>query len=227
MRFTTYCKYHPELADAVNLQGLLDQLERLPAAERLCRRLALVLARRHARWRALDGRAQAGHPPGPDGLGPAHARHAQGAPRRVHRRRRAGQGDRARAGRAARQDRPAPDRRGLPQRHPAAPGAPGLPVDVRPRRPGALGGAAGPVQPDREGHRLPRLQDAQEPARQRRQVELRRARHALPRHRGRGGGREQAVRVRRRAQPRRPGHAHQRASPARGSACRSTSSTAT
>ncbi len=26
MRFTTYSKYHPELADAVNLQGLLDQL---------------------------------------------------------------------------------------------------------------------------------------------------------------------------------------------------------
>ena len=89
-------------------------------------------------------------------------------------------------------------------------GAPGLPVDVRPRRPGALGGAAGAVQPDREGHRLPRLQDAQEPARQRRQVELRRARHALSRHRDRGRGREQAVRVRRRAQPRRPRDAHQR-----------------
>jgi Ca-activated chloride channel family protein len=26
MRFTTYSKYHPELADAVNLQSLLDQL---------------------------------------------------------------------------------------------------------------------------------------------------------------------------------------------------------
>ena len=26
MRFTTYSKYHPELADEVNLQGLLDQL---------------------------------------------------------------------------------------------------------------------------------------------------------------------------------------------------------
>ena len=26
MRFTTYTKYIPELADAVNLQGLLDQL---------------------------------------------------------------------------------------------------------------------------------------------------------------------------------------------------------
>ncbi|HEY0351531.1 MAG TPA: hypothetical protein VGC48_05385, partial [Gemmatimonadales bacterium] len=26
MRFTTYSKFHPELADAVNLQGLLDQL---------------------------------------------------------------------------------------------------------------------------------------------------------------------------------------------------------
>ena len=26
MRFTTYSKYHPELADTVNLQGLLDQL---------------------------------------------------------------------------------------------------------------------------------------------------------------------------------------------------------
>src|SRR5919108_4174470 len=26
MRFTTYSKYHPEMADAVNLQGLLDQL---------------------------------------------------------------------------------------------------------------------------------------------------------------------------------------------------------
>src|SRR5687767_13829985 len=26
MRFTTYSKYHPDLADAVNLQGLLDQL---------------------------------------------------------------------------------------------------------------------------------------------------------------------------------------------------------
>ena len=26
MRFTTYSKYHPELGDAVNLQGLLDQL---------------------------------------------------------------------------------------------------------------------------------------------------------------------------------------------------------
>ena len=26
MRFTTYSKYHPELADAVNLQELLDQL---------------------------------------------------------------------------------------------------------------------------------------------------------------------------------------------------------
>src|SRR5215208_3792117 len=25
MRLTTYSKYHPELADAVNLQGLLDQ----------------------------------------------------------------------------------------------------------------------------------------------------------------------------------------------------------
>ena len=26
MRYTTYSKFHPELADAVNLQGLLDQL---------------------------------------------------------------------------------------------------------------------------------------------------------------------------------------------------------
>src|SRR5215510_14857595 len=26
MRYTTYSKYHPELADAVNLQSLLDQL---------------------------------------------------------------------------------------------------------------------------------------------------------------------------------------------------------
>jgi Ca-activated chloride channel family protein len=26
VRFTTYSKYHPELADGVNLQGLLDQL---------------------------------------------------------------------------------------------------------------------------------------------------------------------------------------------------------
>ena len=43
--------------------------------------------------------------------------------------------------------------------------------------------------------------------------QLRGPRHPLPRHRGRGRGGEQAVRVRRRAQPRRAGHPHQRDRP--------------
>ena len=92
MRFTTYSKYHPELADAVNLQGLLDQLgdfllqsgfaggspsfwhDDMPDGERS------MDALRQAILQALMDSGQ---------LTPGHA---QGAPRRVHRRRRAGQG---------------------------------------------------------------------------------------------------------------------------------------
>ena len=125
-------KYHPELADAVNLQGLLDQLERLPAAERAspaARRRsgtttcptasARMDALRQAILQALMDSGQ---------LTPEMLKVLRGESTG---RRRAGQGDRARAQRAARQDRPAPHRRGLPQRDS---GRRRLPVDVRPRR---------------------------------------------------------------------------------------------
>ena len=195
--------------------GSARPARRLPAPVGIRRRVAVVLARRGERGRTVARLAAAGDPPRPDGLRAADRRHAEGAARRLHRRCRAGPGAGAGAERAARPHRAAADRRRLSQRRPATPGAAGLPVHVRARRPGALGRAAGAVQPDREGHRLSRLQDAEEPARQRGQVELRRARHPLPRHR-RGGRRgEQALRVRRRAEPRRPGDAHQRDRPRR------------
>ena len=127
------------------------------------------------------------------------------------------QGDRAPARRAARQDRPAADRRGLPQRRARRRRCPqGYQSMFGPQRPGALGGAARAVQPHREGHRLPRLQDPQEPARHRRQVELRQPRHAVSRHRHRSRRREQAVRVRRRAEPRRQRRRSRTRSPAQG-----------
>ena len=54
-----------------------------------------------------------------------------------------------------------------------------------------------------KGDRLPRLQDAAQPPRLARQVELRQPRHAVSRDGHRGGRLEQAVRVRRRAEHRR------------------------
>ena len=228
MRFTTYSKYHPELADAVNLQGAARPAQRFPAAVGIRGRVAVVLARRcgtraSGRWtrcgrpssrrswirassRPTCSRCCGASPPAtPSGTRRSSAQLGELLDKIVQRL----------------------IEEGYLNVSQAPAGAAGLPVDVRPRRPGALGGAAGAVQSDREGHRLPRLQDAQEPARQRRQVELRRARHAVPRHRGRGRGREQALRVRRRAEPRRAGHAHQRHRARRARRPASTSSTAT
>ena len=57
MRFTTYSKYHPELADAVNLQGLLDQLSDFLLQSGFAGGRAVVLARRDGRRRPVAGRA--------------------------------------------------------------------------------------------------------------------------------------------------------------------------
>ena len=73
MRFTTYSKYVAGLADAVNLQALLDQL-----GDFLLQSGFAGGDRGGARTRAAiaAGRAARGDPQGPDGLGPAHARDA-------------------------------------------------------------------------------------------------------------------------------------------------------
>ena len=49
MRFTTYSKFHPELADAVNLQALLDQLGDFLLQSGFAGGSAVVLARRDGR----------------------------------------------------------------------------------------------------------------------------------------------------------------------------------
>ena len=78
-----------------------------------------------------------------------------------------------------------------------------------------LGRAAGAVQPDREGHRLPGLQDPAEAAGQHRQVQLRRPRDRRTSPPASRRKAEQALRVRRHAEPRRAGHPHQRHRPRR------------
>ena len=55
MRFTTYSKYHPELADAVNLQGLLDQLGDFLLQSGFAGGAPVVLARR--RWATASARS--------------------------------------------------------------------------------------------------------------------------------------------------------------------------
>ena len=83
MRFTTYSKFHPELADAVNLQALLDQLSDFLLQSGFAGGSPSFWHDEMGDGRALAGRAAPGHPPGADGLGPAHAGDAQGAPGRV------------------------------------------------------------------------------------------------------------------------------------------------
>ena len=92
-----------------------------------------------------------GHPPGPDGLGPAHPRDAPVAARRVHRRPGQGRGARAAARRAARPDRPAADGRGLPQPRPRRPRCrPATSSVFGPGGQARVGGRAGAVRPHRE-----------------------------------------------------------------------------
>src|SRR2546425_1236793 len=186
---------------------------RLPAAIGLRRRRVLppLLGRvRRRRARPLARRTAPGDPPGAHGLGPADSRDAQGAAWRVHGRRRARRRPAAPARRAARQDRPALDRGGLPRGERGAPHAKRPAATVRPGRDGEGSGAAGAVQPHRQRHRLPRVSHPETPARLDRKVELRRPRHRAPRDRHRGRSGEQAVRVRRRAEPGRQRHAAER-----------------
>ena len=215
MRFTTYSKYHPELADAVNLQGLLDQLGDFLLQSGFAGGAPSLWRRRHGRrgaarwtrcarpsfrrsWIPGSSRPRCSRSCGATSTGDAERDReieqelSELLDKIVQRLIDEGYlNDRAR-------------RRRCPQ---------GYQSMFGPQRPGALRGAAGPVQPDREGYRLPGLQDAQGAARHRRQIELRLARHAVPGHRRRSGGGEQAVRVRRRAESRCARHAHQRDRP--------------
>ena len=160
MRFTTYSKYHPELADAVNLQALLDQLGDFLLQSGFAGGTPVVLARRGGRGRPVAGVAAAGDPPGADGFGPVH-------PEMLKALRGESTGDAERDRQVERELSELLDRivqrlidEGYLNVGQAAADAAGLPVHVRPRRPGPRRRAAGAVQPHREGHRLPRLQDA-------------------------------------------------------------------
>jgi len=83
MKYTTYSRYVPGLLETLNLQALLDQL-----ATSCCNQ-DLRAVRTHIRsGRVRRGRSDrsldacASNPPGVDGLGPAHARHAECVARR-------------------------------------------------------------------------------------------------------------------------------------------------
>ena len=132
---------------------------------------------------------------------------ARGAARRRQGRRR----ERREAREAARRHHLEARRGGLPQRRRAAADARGPPAGHRPRRTRARRLEGRAVLAHRERHRLPRLQDPARPPRLPRPLELRQPRHAVPRHRHRGRCVEQAVRVRRHAQPRRERDAAERA----------------
>ncbi|CAA9323549.1 MAG: FIG024850: short form Mg-chelase associated protein with vWA domain, partial [uncultured Gemmatimonadaceae bacterium] len=179
--------------------GAARQARRLPAAERLRRRqeLASVLGRDGRGPGPLHGRAQGGDPQRPVRERAVHARDARGAARRGRR------GVAGQAREAARRPRAAARERGLPQPRRAAADAGHAAARDGQGRPRARGLARRAVQPHRQGDRLPRLQDAPRDPGLVRQVELRQPRHAVPRDRHRERRLEQAVRVRRRAQPRR------------------------
>ena len=130
MRFHTYTKFSPEMADAVDLQALLDKLADFLLQSGFAGGAAVspVLGRDRRGGRQVARRAQAGDPRRAHRERPVHAGDARGAPRR---RRRDVRGE---ARRAARRHRPAPHRRRLPQPREAAADARRPPGGHRPGR---------------------------------------------------------------------------------------------
>ena len=207
MRFHTYTKFSPEAADAVDLQSLLDNL-----ADFLLQSGFAGGTQFHPYWgetgdeadRSLDALKQA--------ILDALIKSGQFTPEMLEALR--GDGDELSEQKLAELldtivqrlieegylnlDKP-PE---MPAGHQNVTG----PGRARPGR-----GARRAVQPHRQGHRLPRLQGAPRHPLVARKVELRLARHGLPRHRHRVRRLEQAVRVRRHAEPRRQRDAEERA----------------
>ena len=216
----------PELADAVDLQSLLDKL----ADFLLQSGFAGGDNQSYYGWddgrrgRALARRAQAGDPPRAHGERAVHARDARGA-RAAATTRKARRSSRKLLDQLVQRlidegylnvDARAADARRAPVQSPAPAAWPRPPrSDVQ-------------FNLTEKGIDFLGYKTLTKPARLARQVELRQPRHALSRHRHRGRRVEQAVRVRRRAQPRRQRDAQERARPHReASASRWTSSTAT
>ena len=200
MRFHTYSKFSPEMADAVDLQSLLDKL-----ADFLLQSGFAGGQGQHSYYgmgfdepgdRSLDALRQA--------ILEALMESGQFTPEMLEALR--GDGDEEAQAKLAKLLDDLVQRL-IDEGY--------LNLDAPPQMPGAHQpvdgqgldragrGARRQLQPDRERDRLPRLQDAARPARLTRQVELRQPRHALSRDRHRGRRLEQAVRVRRRAEHRR------------------------
>ena len=161
MRFTTYSKYHPELADAVNLQGLLDQLSDFLLQSGFAGGSPSL-------WhddmgdgeRSLDALRQA--------ILQALMDSGQLTPEMLQVLRGESTGDAERDKEIERQLSELLDKivqRLIDEGYLNIGQAPQVPQGYQsmfgPERPGQVGGAAGAVQSHREGDRLPRLQDPQ------------------------------------------------------------------
>ena len=162
MRFHTYSKFSPELADAVDLQALLDQL----ADFLLQSGFAGGDDQSYYGWdfgddeRPLARRAAAGDPRRADGVRAVHARDARGAARRA-----ATTEAQAKLAKLLDEIVQRLIEEGYLNVEHAAADARRPPAGDGPGQPGAGRRARRAVQPHREGHRLPRLQDAAQPAR--------------------------------------------------------------
>ncbi len=183
MRFHTYTKFSPELADAVDLQSLLDKLADFLLAVRVRRRAERPPVLGHETRRAeATGRSTRCE----QAILEALMESGQFTPEMLEALR--GDGDEDVAGRSSPSCSTSScsgsstkgylnARRRRRRCRPATSRSTGK---------GSLAQAAAQgraVQPHRQGHRLPRLQDAAQPPRLARQVELRQPRHAVPRHR--------------------------------------------
>ena len=167
MRYTTYSKYHPELADAVNLQSLLDQLgDFLLQSGFAGGSPSFWHDEGNEGERSLDSLRQA--------ILQALMDSGQLTPDMLKVLRGDSTGDAERDREMEQQLGELLDKivqRLIDEGYLNVGQAPQVPQGYQsmfgPGGQAQLGGAAGPVQPDREGDRLPRLQDPQEPARQR------------------------------------------------------------